>query len=96
MRGRFEFAFHTIRERDAASGDVDPTLALLGSQGWEIRSAACLRDGSLSVALQRPLGEEPPLPDEGSLSAALAEPISAPTREQLEREPPARGEESVA
>lgn len=97
MRGRFEFAFHTISEPVAASGDVDPTLALMGAQGWEIRGVACLRDGGLTVALQRPLGEELPLPDESTLSAALAEPIVAPTLEQLEREAPAaHADEAVA
>ena len=84
MRGRFEFAFHTITERDAAGGEVGPALALMGAQGWEIRAVACLRDGGLSVALQRPLDEEHPLPDAPSLSAALVEPLTAPSREELE------------
>ena len=96
MRGRFEFAFHTIPAPVAASGDVDPTLALMGAQGWEIRGVACLRDGVLTVALQRPLGEELPLPDEGTLSAALAAPITAPTLEELEREPRHAEDEIVA
>ncbi len=96
MRGRFEFAFHPISEPDAATGDVDPTLALMGAQGWEIRGVTSLPGGGLTVALQRPLGEDLPLPDEGTLSAALAAPVSAPTLEELERELPARGgEESV-
>ncbi len=58
MRGRFEFTFHTIAKGDAAGGDVDPSLALLGSQGWEIRGMTALSDGSLSVVLQRPYDEE--------------------------------------
>jgi hypothetical protein len=87
MRGRFEFTFHTISEADALRGDVDPSLALLGSQGWEIRGVAPLGDGSLSVALQRPYDDEGSLPDAPALSARLAEPLHAPTTEQLEREP---------
>jgi hypothetical protein len=86
MRGRFEFTFHTIAPADALGGDVDPSLALLGSQGWEIRGMATLSNGSLSVALQRPYDEECPLPDAPALSARLAEPLVAPTTEQLERE----------
>jgi hypothetical protein len=95
MRGRFEFTFHTIAEPTAASGDVDPTLALMGAQGWEIRGIACLRGGALSVALQRPLGEDLPLPDEGTLSAALAAPMTAPSKAELEREP-RHGEDETA
>jgi len=87
VRGRFEFTFHTIAEADAAGGDVDPTLALLGSQGWEIRGLAALSNGALSVALQRPYDEACSLPDAPALSARLAEPLVAPTEEQLEREP---------
>jgi hypothetical protein len=79
MRGRFEFTFHTIAKADALSGDVDPNLALLGSQGWEIRGVAALDNGALTVALQRPYDEETPLPDAPALSAALAEPLVAPT-----------------
>ena len=86
MRGRFEFTFHTIAKADALGGDVDANLALLGSQGWEIRGITALSDGSLSVALQRPYDEEFPLPDAPALSAALAEPLVVPTTEQLERE----------
>jgi hypothetical protein len=86
MRGRFEFTFHTIAKADALGGDVDPSLALLGSQGWEIRGIALLSNGSLSVALQRPYDEECSLPDAPALSARLAEPLVAPTTEQLERE----------
>lgn len=87
MRGRFEFTFHTIAEADAGSGDVDPTLALLGSQGWEIRGVATLSDGTLSVALQRHYDEELALADAPALAARLAEPLVVPTIEQLEREP---------
>jgi hypothetical protein len=86
MRGRFEFTFHTIAEAEALGGDVDPSLALLGSQGWEIRGVTTLSDGSLSVALQRSYDEEASLPDAPALSARLAEPLVAPTTEQLERE----------
>lgn len=78
MRGRFEFAFHLLTAKEAALGDVDPTLALLGSQGWEIRGVAARDDGGVVVALQRPLDEEPPLPDATTLSATLAEPLVAP------------------
>ncbi len=95
MRGRFEFAFHTIPEPVAASGDVDPTLALMGAQGWEIRGVTTLRGGGLSVVLQRPLGEDVPLPDEGTLSAALAAPMTAPTQAEMEREP-LHGDETAA
>lgn len=86
MRGRFEFTFHTVSAEAAASGDVDPTLALLGAQGWEMRGICALRDGSLSVALQRPLDEETRLPDAPALSASLARPLAAPSREELECE----------
>jgi hypothetical protein len=86
MRGRLEFTFHTIAGADALGADTDPSLALLGSQGWEIRAVAPLSDGSLSVALQRPYDEEVTLPDAPALSARLAEPLVAPTSEQLECE----------
>jgi hypothetical protein len=87
MRGRFEFTFHTVAEADALGGDVDPTLALLGSQGWEIRGVAALSNGALSVALQRPYDDVTPLADAPALAARLAEPLTVPTEEQLEREP---------
>jgi hypothetical protein len=86
MRGRFEFTFHIVAEADALTGDVDPSLALLGSQGWEIRGIAPLPNGTLSVALQRKTDEEMMLPDAPALSAALAEPLTAPTAEELEAE----------
>ncbi len=86
MRGRFEFTFHTIAEADALSGDVDSSLALLGSQGWEIRGVAPLSHGGLSVALQRPYDEAPALADAPALAARLAEPLTVPTEEELERE----------
>jgi hypothetical protein len=86
MRRRFEFTFHTIAPADALGGDVDSSLALLGSQGWEIRAVTSLSNGWLSVALQRPYDEECSLPDAPALSARLAEPLVAPTTEQLERE----------
>jgi hypothetical protein len=86
MRARFEFTFHTIAPADALGGDVDPSLALLGSQGWEIRAVTSLSNGWLSVALQRRYDEECSLPDAPALSARLAEPLVVPTTEQLERE----------
>ena len=85
MRGRFDFTFHTITPNAAALAEGDPTLAFLGAQGWEIRGIAALRDGSVLVALQRPLDEGHPLPDAPSLSAALIEPLTAPSREELDR-----------
>ncbi len=85
MRGRFEFAFHPLSPEAAALGEVDPTLALLGSQGWEIRGVTTLRDGAMIVALQRPLDEVTPLPDASTLSASLATPLAAPTAGELER-----------
>jgi hypothetical protein len=88
MRGRFEFAFHTVRADEAARDEVDPTLALLGSQGWEVRAAAAVRDDALMLVLQRPLGEELPLPDASTLSSALAVPLAAPSVAELERELP--------
>ena len=84
MRGRFDFTFHTIAPNAAALAEGDPTLAFLGAQGWELRGITALADGSVLVALQRPLGEEHPLPDAPSLSAALIEPLAAPSRESLE------------
>ena len=92
MRERFVFSFHTIDAASASLGDVDPTLALLGSQGWEIRGLTCMRDGTLTVALQRPYDEEAPLADAPSLSAALAEPLAAPTRETMARDVPVLSE----
>jgi hypothetical protein len=88
MGRRFEFSFHTLAEPSAALGDVDSTLALFGAQGWEIRGIAPLPGGALTVALQRPLDEEPPLPDAPALAAKMAEPLTAPSVEELDREPP--------
>ena len=85
MRGRFDFTFHAVTPNAAALAEGDPTLAFLGAQGWEIRGITTLRDGSVLVALQRPLDEEHPLPDAPSLSAALVEPLAAPSREELDR-----------
>jgi hypothetical protein len=84
MRSSFEFTFHTVKPELAALAEGDPTLALLGAQGWEMRGLAALADGTVLVGLQRPLDEERPLPDAPSLSAALAEPLIAPL-EELER-----------
>jgi hypothetical protein len=94
MRGRFEFCFHTLAELSAEIGEVDPTLAMLGTQGWEIRAVAPAAGGGLVVAMQRPLDEEIPLADGPSLAAKMAEPLAAPTIEVLEREPH-RGEEAA-
>jgi len=89
MRGHFEFSFHTVSAEAAALADVEPALGLRGSQGWEIRGLTTLRDGSVLVALQRPLDEETALPAAPALSASLAEPLAAPL-ELLERQPPPR------
>jgi hypothetical protein len=85
MRGRFEFAFYPLSPEAAVLGNIDPALALLGSQGWEIRGVTTLRDGAVLVALQRPLDEETPLPDASTLSASLAIRLTAPTVDELER-----------
>jgi len=76
MRPRFEFILHSISEAELERG-VDPTLALLGSQGWEIRAMSAV-PGGVMLALQRPLDEEPPLPDALALSQTLAQPLVAP------------------
>jgi hypothetical protein len=77
MRPRFEFNFYPIAAAEVERG-VDPTLALLGSQGWEIRAMCAVPGGGVTVALQRPLDEEPPLPDARALSETLAAPLVAP------------------
>jgi hypothetical protein len=77
MRTRFEFSLYPIPGADIAGG-VDPTLALMGAQGWEIRGLSPRDDGGLTVALQRPIDEEHPLPDENTLAATLEEPLSVP------------------
>jgi hypothetical protein len=92
MRARFEFTFHTVDRDDAARGEVDPTLALLGSQGWEVRAATTLREGTVMLVLQRPLDEDLPLPDASTLSSALAIPLAAPSVAELERELPGPAE----
>ena len=76
MRARLEFAFHTL---PTPHGHVDPTLALLGSQGWELRGISPSPEGGFVVALQRPLDEELPLPDAPTLAATLEEPLAMPT-----------------
>lgn len=96
MRGHFEFAMHALTGEAALAGDVDPVLALMGSQGWEIRGVTAMRDGSVVVALQRPLDEATSLPDAPALSTALARPLAAPSLEELERESRRPGEEEVA
>ncbi|HEV3089362.1 MAG TPA: hypothetical protein VGX96_19310 [Candidatus Elarobacter sp.] len=85
MRGAFEFTFHTITANMAALAEGDPTLSLLGAQGWEMCGVTTLLDGTVLVALQRSLGEEHPLPDAPALSAALAEPLTVPPAEAPER-----------
>jgi hypothetical protein len=82
MRQRFEFALHTVPAGEAGAAAVDPALALMGSQGWEIRGiapAAGAGGESVVVALQRPLDEELPLPDAPTLAATLDEPLAVPT-----------------
>jgi hypothetical protein len=82
MRTRFEFSLYPLGPRDVAGG-VDPTLALLGAQGWEIRGIAHTPDGGLTVALQRPLDEDVPLPDAPTLAATLDVPLVAPAQEEF-------------
>ncbi len=79
MRGSYDFTFHTIKPELAALAEGDPTLALLGMQGWEMRGITALRDGTVLVALQRRLDDESALPDAPAISAALAEPLTAPS-----------------
>jgi hypothetical protein len=86
MRARYEFTFHATSQADADRGEIDPTLALLGAQGWEISGIAARSDGGLTIALQRPYDEDVRLPDEPTLSAALAEPLAAPSAEELRTE----------
>lgn len=78
MRGHFEFAFHTVSAQSAALAEVEPALALCGAQGWEIRAVTALHDGTVLVALQRPLDEDTALPAAPAVSASLAEPLAAP------------------
>jgi len=82
MRSRFEFQLYRVPESSAAIGEADPTLALLGSQGWEIRGICPGPAGELVIALQRPEDEVMPLPDAPTLTAALAEPLVAPSPEE--------------
>ncbi|MDQ2907760.1 MAG: hypothetical protein M3R44_00235 [Candidatus Eremiobacteraeota bacterium] len=80
MRPRFEFVLHLLDEGSEPS--VDPTLALMGAQGWEIRGLT-LAGSRIVVALQRPLDEDAPLPDAPTLAASLEEPLPAPTVAEL-------------
>ncbi len=82
MRARFEFTLYPIAAADVAAG-IDPTLALMGAQGWEIRGVSHDASGGLTVALQRPLDEELPLPDAPTLAATLEEPLTAPAAGEL-------------
>jgi hypothetical protein len=75
MRKRFEFSLQTIAASDVAGG-IDPSLALMGAQGWEIRGMSVIGTGDLVLALQRPLDEELPLPDGATLAASLEEPLA--------------------
>jgi hypothetical protein len=79
MARRFEFSMHVIRREDAERGDVDASLELLGAQGWQIRGLTALAGGDVLVALQRQYSDDVALPDAPALSAALAEPLSAPS-----------------
>lgn len=83
MRARYEFSFHTMASEDAKV-HADPTLALMGSFGWEIRGIAAAGGGGYVVALQRPLDEELPLPDAPTLAASLEEPLAMPSSAELE------------
>jgi len=78
MRARFEFSLHSIAAGEVPRG-VDPTLALMGAQGWELRAMTFSADGSLLLGLQRPLDEEVPLADAPTLAATLSEPLVAPS-----------------
>ncbi len=82
MRSRFEFTLYPMTAAEVPRG-VDPTLALMGAQGWEIRGIAPAADGALVIALQRPLDEELPLPDAPTLAATLEEPLAAPAPDEL-------------
>jgi hypothetical protein len=86
MRLRYEFSFHTVDPERAARAETDPTLALMGAQGWEVRGIAPVAGGALIVVLQRPYDDEPRLPDAPALTAALAEPLAAPSVEELQGE----------
>jgi len=83
MAAQYDFSMHVLGQAAAQLGDIDPTLALMGTQGWEIRGLATLADGSVLVALQRARGSDASLPDAPALSAALAEPLTAPSEEEL-------------
>jgi hypothetical protein len=73
MRSRFEFTFHVV-----TNIDEDAELALCGSLGWEIRGIALRPDGTIVVALQRPLDEDVPLPLADVISATLEAPLHVP------------------
>ncbi len=83
MRTRFEFSLYGIAPAEVVRG-VDTTLALMGAQGWELRGIAYAPDGGLTIALQRPLDEDIPLPDAPTLAATLQEPLSVPGAADLE------------
>jgi len=83
MRHGYEFTFTEIAS-NAVTGR-DTTLALLGSQGWEIRGIVAQSNGtSFVVALQRPLDEEHPLPEREALVATLEAPLVAPGPEEFD------------
>lgn len=83
MRGRFEFQVHLLASVEP-TGQPGAQLALLGALGWEIRGIAPAAGGGFVVALQRPFGEEHPLPDGATLAASLEEPLSAPMIADME------------
>jgi hypothetical protein len=80
MRSHYEFSLYPIAAEHVRDG-VDPTLALMGSQGWELRGIAATPQGGIILALQRPFDDEKPLPDASTLAATLDAPVTPPTSE---------------
>jgi hypothetical protein len=77
-----EFAFHSVPASEAAKGEVDATLQLMGSLGWSI-AAMTLQDANLIIALERAGADELHLPESNVISAKLQEPLTGPaTAEQ--------------
>jgi len=83
MAAQYDFSMHVLAQAAAQLGDLDPTLALMGTQGWQICGLTSLADGAVLVALQRARGSDAPLPEAPELSAALAEPLTAPSTEEF-------------
>lgn len=77
MRSHYEFSLYPIAAEDVRDG-VDPTLAMMGSQGWELRGLTSTPEGGIILALQRPFDEEKPLPDPLTLAATLDAPVTPP------------------